>query len=145
MRSRTLKSIRFLTGNQWRRRRMGDMWSDRRDCSIILVTVFWMRCSLLFSESGRQLSRELHESSREMTNAWTSFFVVLVSRYIRICPILRMAAMEDLQMFLIWVFIVSWWSMLTPKFLASADAAMLVSPTIRVTLGLGRLRNPDEK
>ena len=33
VRSRTLKSIRFClnkkhTGNQWRRRRMGDMWSN---------------------------------------------------------------------------------------------------------------------
>ena len=78
--SKILKIIRFLTGSQWRLRRIGVMSSP----VLVLVTSraaeFWIHWSFEISLSERPHNRLLHKSNLEDTKAWISFSVLSWSR-----------------------------------------------------------------
>ena len=78
--SKILKIIRFLTGSQWRLRRIGVMSSP----FLVLVTSraaeFWIHWSFEISLSERPHNRLLHKSNLEDTKAWISFSVLSWSR-----------------------------------------------------------------
>lgn len=78
--SKILKIIRFLTGSQWRLRRIGVMSSP----FLVLVTnraaEFWIHWSFEISLSERPHNRLLHKSNLEDTKAWISFSVLSWSR-----------------------------------------------------------------
>ena len=78
--------IRLSTGNQWRSFNTGVMCSRFLDNVTNRAAAFWMRCNLLNSNFGSPYKMLLFESRREETKAWTSFSVLLRSKYLRMRP-----------------------------------------------------------
>ena len=117
-RSRILKMIRHLTGNQWRylMTQIGVMWSCFLVCVMCRTALCWISCRRWMSLSGKLKSNEL-ESSSLVTKEWTSCSVARGVRNLTIFPIMWIWWPRDLHSALTCCSILRWESNITPRFL----------------------------
>ena len=136
--------IRLSTGNQWRSFNTGVMCSRFLDNVTNRAAVFWMRCNLLNSNFGSPYKKLLFESRREETKAWTSFSVLLRSKYLRMRPMFLIECEARRLMLLTWGTKVRCWSMMTPRSFALATVSTTESPTLMEGMGTVSEKREDK-
>jgi hypothetical protein len=117
--SNSLYWIRWQTGNQCNSDRTGVIWWQRLVRETSLAAAFCSLWRRWICFSGKQESKQLHESMRDVMYACTSLSVDGLSRKRLILPSLYMHAQPLRRMLLMWEFIVKCSSKTTPRLRAS--------------------------
>ena len=115
-RSRILKMIGDLTGNQWRYFMTGVIWSCFLVCVMSRAGLCWGSCRRWMSFPGKPKSNEVQLSSLEVTKVWASCSVARGFRNLTIFSIMWILWTHDLHSALTSSSILRWESNITPRF-----------------------------
>ena len=130
----SFKSIRQLVGSQWRCFRTMILfgWVRRPALQTSLAAAFWIAWSFFIWYPWMPAKRLLPLSSLEVTNAWTNFFVVLLSSKCRIFPNRQREYEADRQTLATWsdIMPVTW--KIIPILRTDVELRIVTSPAFTV-------------